>query len=189
MKLTAIIILFCSIHIGCKKENNFSWAKNGKIFYYDQYKGSNIVKDYIQLAIYDNQFFQNNVAAPLPMDILDRKFVIKKNGLFGLACEDCSIGYFTCGKEFEFLYAPNSPSLNQQIPQYSCGRIPSYNIQIINVDTTISVPLGIFKTYVMLHYYGDRSYWSTDNGLIMYEKVDRNNRATISETYKLTRIQ
>src|SRR5687767_1577391 len=90
--------LLCVV-FSCKKDDNnkvkFGWAKNGKTFFYDQYKGSAILKEYLKIAIWDNQFFQNDVAASTYMDILDRNFVVKKGGLFGLACEDCGFGFFS----------------------------------------------------------------------------------------------
>lgn len=186
------IFILCVLY-SCKKDDNdkvkFGWAKNGKTFFYDQYKGSGVVKDYLRLAIYDNEFFQDNVAASTYMDILDRHFVIKKGGLFGLACEECNFGFFSCLSKFEFLYAPNAPSLNQELPQYGCGRTPYYNTRIIKVDTVVSVPLGTFKTYVMLHQNGDKSYWNADNGIILYEKVDYRDNRTVLETFKLSRTK
>lgn len=190
------LFLFCML-ISCKKNNNvkvndiikFGWAKNGKKLYYDQYKGSNIVKDYLKLTISDNRFFQNDVASSDYMDIVDKGFVIKKEGLFGLACVDCSMGLFSCYNTFEFLYAPNAPSHTQEIHQYSCGRDSYYNIQIIKIDTIVSVSFGTFNTYVMLHENGDKSYWNADNGIILYERMDYRDRTTLAETYKLNRVE
>jgi hypothetical protein len=194
MKLRKVLFIGMSILlaviISCKKDDTrkakFSWVKNGKAFIYDQYKGSTIVHDYLKIVISDNQFFQNDVAASSYMDVLDRHFVVKKEGLFGLACEDCSFG---CLGEFEFLYAPNAPSLNQEISQYGCGRDVDYNIKIIKVDTPVTVPLGTFNTYIMLHENGDRSYWNADEGIIMYEKVDFRDRRKLVETFKLSKTQ
>lgn len=183
--------------ISCKKDDNnivsdkvkFGWAKNGKKLYYDQYKGANIVKDYLKLAISDNRFFQNDVASSDYMDIFDKDFIIKKEGLFGLACVDCSVGLFSCYNTFEFLYAPNTPLLDQKIPQYDCGRDSYYNIEIKNTDTVVSVPFGTFHTYAMLHQNGDRSYWNADNGIILYEKMDYRDRTILAETFELNRVE
>ena len=190
-KVSIIVMLLLSSMISCKKDDNhkvkFGWAKNGSVYFYDQYKGSSIVKNYFKLAIYNGRFFQNDIGASVNMDIVEGDFIVKKGGLFGLACEECSFGFFGCSREFEFLYAPNSPLLNQEIPQYSCGRTPDYNTRIIKIDTMISVPYGTFNTYVMQHKNGDKSYWNADNGIIMYEKVDYRDSRTVLETFKLSR--
>ncbi len=186
-------MLLLSTIVSCKKDDNhkikFGWTKNGSVYFYDQYKGSSVTKDYLKLAIYDDEFFQNDVAASTYMDILDRHFVVKKGGLFGLACEECNFGFFSCSRKFEFLYTPNAPSLNQELPQYGCGRTPDYNTRIIKIDTIISVPYGTFNTYIMKHRNGDKSYWNADSGIIMYEKVDFKDSRTVVETFKLSRKQ
>jgi hypothetical protein len=190
-KTSILIILFLSSVISCKKDDNkkvkFGWTRNGSVYFYDQYKGPSVVKNYFKLAIYDNRFYQNDINASVYMDILNRNFIVKKGGLFGLACEECNFGFFSCSRKFEFLYTPNSPSLNQEIPQFGCGRKPDYNTLIVKIDTTISVPYGTFNTYVMQHKNGDKSYWNADNGIIMYEKVDIRDSRTILETFKLSR--
>jgi len=192
-KVLFIGMFILSEIISCKKDDSrkakFGWAKNGKTFFYDQYKGSTIVKDYLKLGIRDNKFFQNGIAASTYMDILDRQFVVKKDGLFGLACEECGFGFFSCSSKFEFLYAPNSPSLNQEIPQYGCGRDAYHNTRIIKADTAVTVPLGRFNTYIMLHENGDRSYWNAEKGIIMYEKVDYRDSKNILEAFKLSKTE
>lgn len=189
--LTTVIIF--STLVSCTKDENnkeeFSWAQNGKTFFYDRYEGSDTVKDYLKLAIFDNQFFQNDVAASVYMDILDRPFTIKKGGLFGQACEDCDIGFFGCSKKFAFLYAPNAPAINQQLPYFDCGKTSEYNIKILNTDTIINVPMGIFHTYIMLHYQGDKSYWNANSGIIMYEKINYTDNRIVIDTFKLSRVE
>ncbi len=95
------------------------------------------------------------------------------------------MGIPSCGKRFEFLYAPNAPRLNQELPQYGCSRNPGRANTIIQTQSVVTVPRGTYTTYVMLHELGHKSYWNPDEGLIMYEKyVD----GALLFTLKLNRI-
>lgn len=185
-----VIILIIFYLSACKKDVNnqieFKWAENGTILFYDQYKNSAIVKDYLKIEILDNNFFVNGVVGNSYMKILDRQFTRKKGGLYGLYCDD---HYCYCIPNKEFLYAPNQPYLNQELPEYNCGTTPDHINKVITIDTVITVPMGTYKTYVMQHYNGDKSYWNANDGLIMYDKVDFTNRTIVIETYKLNRIQ
>jgi hypothetical protein len=185
-KILHLLLLPIVLATSCKKDVNdkveFKWAKNGTLLFYDQYKNSVIAKDYLKILIIDNRFLQNGTY----MKILDTEFKIKKGGLYGLYCYD---HYCYCIPNQEFLYAPNQPYINQELPQYSCGTTPDFINKIIAVDTVVTVPMGTYKTYIMQHYNGDKSYWNANDGLIMYDKVDFTNRTTVIETFKLNRVE
>ena len=160
----------------CKKAENkkkFDWVRPGNKMYYDYYTPIDTVKDFRYLEIFSNRFYEldptNASVYEAMFYIIQRDLVIKKDGLYGLACKSC--GFLGCAGEFEYLYAPNVPTLNQEIPQYGCSTTAdSYKIKIIEINKSITVPKGTFNTYVMLHRNGDKSYWDPDNGLIMYDR-------------------
>lgn len=138
---TVILLMVVST---CKKDENhkvkFGWAKNGNVFFYDWYKGSSIKKDSLKLEIINNRFFQNDIAANVNLDIYENNFVVKKGGIYGLGCNSCDFGFFSCSTTFEFLYAPNAPAAGQEIPVFTCGKTATSTLKITNTDTTITVP-------------------------------------------------
>ena len=174
LTLTMLFVILFS----CKKEENkkkFEWVRPGNKMYYDYYTSTDTTKDFRYLEIFANRFHEldpsNANSYETMFQIIDRDLVVKKGGLYGLACKSC--GFFGCVGEFEYLYAPNVPSLNQEIPQYGCSETAdSYKIKIIEINKNITVPKGTFSTYVMLHENGDKSYWNPDEGLIMYDRYE-----------------
>lgn len=195
-KVTLLLIAFIPVLFhSCHKDENdkvkFGWVKGGNRLYYDYYSPTDTIRDCRYLLILDNLFMENNPSSTdnfgMIFNILNRDHVVKKGGLYGLACENCDMGPLVCLNEFEFLYAPNAPALHQELPEYGCGRTPRWHNRIINVDTTITVPMGTFKTYVMQHYaFGDRSYWNPDEGLIRYDSYD--GRGNLKGSLRLNRI-
>ena len=175
--ITTLLIVITS---SCKKEENkkkFDWVREGNKMYYDYYTPTDTIKDFRYLEIVAQRFSEqdptNSSFYETMFRIINRDLVVKKGGLYGLACEECGFGILTCLSKFEYLYAPNIPTLNQEIPQYSCGRTAnSYKIKIIEINKIITVPKGTFNTYVMLHENGDRSYWNADEGVIMYDRYE-----------------
>lgn len=190
------IFFFIAIHsiffYSCKKDENkktkFGWVKSGNKLYYDYNTSSGTIHDFRYLEILD-RFYENdptnsNIYETM-FRIIDRDLVVKKGGIYGVACENCS--FLGCIKQFDYLYAPNAPSLNQEIPQFSCSKIPnSYKNKIIEINKTVTVPKGTFSTYVMLLENGDKSYWNADEGLIMYDRYDY--KGNLIGSLKLNRI-
>lgn len=186
-----ILIFLSSCHKEKSEGYKFSWTKIGTKLYYDYYTNNDTLKDYRLLTVgtlHTTGFFVEEAPAspfpssfPLLFHILENEFKIKKDGLYGIACKYCR---GLCLSDFEFLYAPNQPSLNQKIPVYGCDANIYYNNTIIARDTVVIVPWGTFKTYVMRHSNGDKSYWNPDEGLIMYETTANNSKGTL----KLNRI-
>lgn len=182
--VTAIsVIVFNS----CKKDPNneikYAWAINGTKLFYDRYTQTDTIKNSLTFTIIDN-VFTGQAKPSIILNVLDRKFKIKKGGLFGIACDDCSMSnFFSCLTTFDFLYLPNSATLNQKLPLYSCGKDANYVNEVVEIDKTITVPQGTYKTFVLKSDNGDLSYWNADYGLIMYETI-RNNEKII---YKLTK--
>lgn len=188
------VILSALFH-SCHKDKNdqvkFGWVKGGTRLYYDYYSPTDTIRDCRYLLIFASRFMEKNPSGTdnfgMLFDVPDRDIVVKKGGLYGLACENCDMGPLVCLNEFEFLYAPNAPSPNQKIPVYGCGRTPRGHNRIITVDTTITVPMGTFRTYVMQHYaFGDRSYWNPNVGLIQYDNYD--GRGNLQHSLRLNRI-
>ncbi|UYZ63564.1 hypothetical protein [Hymenobacter weizhouensis] len=188
-----IIILACLC--SCTKDENkkikFGWAKAGNRLYYDYYTPTDTIRDSRRIIIHER--FQEDILNTststnniLYFRILDHDIVVKKGGLYGRAVENCGWGIINSSKTFDFLYAPNAPRLNQELVEYGCGRSIVTKNNIITIDTTIVVPKGTFKTYVMRHENGDKSYWNADEGLIMY---DRYLSGRFQGSLKLTRIQ
>jgi len=171
-------VLFAILLYSCKKEENkkkFDWVQEGNKMYYDYCTPTDTIKDFRYLQIVAQRFSEqdpsNSSFYETMFQIIDRDLVVKKGGLYGLACESC--GFFGCVGEFEYLYAPNVPTLNQEIPQYGCSKTArDYKIKIIEINKTITVPKGTFNTYVMLHENGDKSYWNADEGIIMYDRYE-----------------
>ena len=185
--IATIVILFTS----CTKSKNFiikfGWVKEGTKLYYDYYRPTDTLHDYRYLTIVANRFFEQDPSYPSTYQTMfnlpNKDFVAKPGGLYGLAYEDCNS--FFNSRTFDFLYAPNSPSINQEIDEYGCGR-QYYSIdKIIEINKTVNVPKGTYTTYVMLHFNGDKSYWNPDEGLIMYERYVN---GYYVGTLKLTRI-
>jgi hypothetical protein len=173
----------------CDKDNTstkFGWLKQGNKLYYDYYTATDTLPDYRYLSI-ENRIREKSPASAtfyqLLIRTLNSDFVVKKGGLYGLACADC--GPLGCAQEFDFLYAPTKPYINQKLPEYSCSRTPNaYANTILVADTVITVPMGTFTAYVMVHENGDKSYWNADEGLLMYQIANRPNRGFL----KLNRI-
>lgn len=166
----------------------FDWVATGNKLYYDYYRTTDTLRDF-RLLLIANRFYEqdpaNSSSYQLMFRILARDFVVKKGGLYGIACESC--GFLGCSGKFEFLYAPNKASLNQELPLYGCSRTPySFKNKIVEVDKVVTVPKGTFTTYVMLHENGDKSYWNADEGLIMYDRYDFN--GSFIGSLKLNRI-
>ena len=188
--MAIVFVFICSS--SCKKDENkkvkFSWARTGNRLYYDYFTPSDTIHDFRCIEIADRFYEQepaNSGNYQLMFRIINRDIIVKKGGLYGIACESC--GFFGCTGKFEFLYAPNAPTLNQELPEYGCSRTPyPYKNKIIEVDKKISVPKGTFITYIMLHENGDKSYWNADEGLIMYDRYDFN--GNFIGTLKLNRI-
>jgi hypothetical protein len=199
--ILSVVLLFVSL-FSCHKRieeinkvYKFGWAKAGNKLYYDYYTTTDTLEDYRYLSIYSfnsktscREEIPNYDTTSLSSNtlffyyILNRDFVIKEDGLYEIGCEDC--GFLGCSGAFEFLYAPNIPDLYQELPLFSCSlRSRSSNI-VIATDSTVTVPMGTFKTYVLEHSNGDKSFWSPDSGIIMYEVVNGNNKGT----FKLNRI-
>jgi hypothetical protein len=179
---------------GCERDDNhkikFGWVKPGVRLYYDFYSAADTIRDSRSLQVAVGRFSEK-ILNPDPkgygrvLDLLDRDLVVKKGGLYGMACESCGMGIPSCGKRFEFLYAPNAPKPNQELPQYACSRNPGRINRIIQTQQVVTVPKGTYTTYVMLHHFGDKSYWNADEGLIMYEKYYND---SLQFTLKLNRI-
>ncbi len=192
MRLKYILILgllLAGLFTSCNKDENkkagFGALSEGAVLFFDKYDGSDIKVDYYSITVADRlyQAGEGTSTSGL-MNIIDTEIAIKRGGLYGLAYENCNM---FAVKKFEFLYAPNKATLNQELLQYSCGREITHRNKIIKVDTLVTVPMGVFNTYVMQHKEGDKSYWNADKGLVMYERIDRATQ-TIKETYKLNRI-
>ena len=169
--------MFIVITGSCKKEENkmkFAWVKDGNKFYYDYYTPTDTIKDFRNLLVGAQRFMEQdprNANSYETMFRLVHRMVVKKGGLYGLACESC--GILGCAGEFEYLYAPNVPALNQELLQYGCSTTAdSYKNKIIEINKLVTVPKGTFNTYVMLLENGDKAYWNPDEGLIMYDRYD-----------------
>lgn len=200
MRSLSIVLFFISLS-SCNKGTEvinkvykFGWAKTGNKLYYDYYTATDTLKDYRYLSIYnfssktafreeipkyDTGTFFNN---PLFFRILDRGFVIKEDGLYGIGCESC--GFFGCSQPFEFIYAPNQPVLYQNLPLFGCSNRSGSSNTVTAIDTTVTIPMGTFKTYILEHSNGDKSFWSPEDGIIIYEAVNDDNRGI----FKLNRI-
>lgn len=55
---------------------------------------------------------------------------------------------------------------------------------LLVADTVITIPMGTFTTYIIVHENGDKSYWNADEGLLMYQIANRPYRGFL----KLNRI-
>lgn len=188
--LSAVLMIAASCDKGVLGKKKFGWLDEGTKLYYDYYTPAGTRTDVRRLLIGSRIFEQelaNSDVHELMFRVLDRDFIVKRDGLYGVACESCGMGIITCLSEFEFLYAPNKARQNQELREYDCGR-DSYSInKIIEVDKTVTVPKGTFKTYVILHPNGDRSYWNPDEGLIQYDRYNYN--GAFIGSLKLNRIE
>lgn len=164
--------------------------KAGNKLFYDYYTATDTSRNfrYIEVANSLKEVDPTNIGGSFEIvsDIYIKYLVIKSDGLYGLACEDCGMGILTCLTKFEFLYAPSVPHSNQEIPLYSCGRSPYKENKIIETNRTVTVPKGTFNTYVILHKNYGKSYWDPEKGLIMYDKYDIN--GNFIGSLKLSRI-
>jgi hypothetical protein len=172
-----IIFLFASCSKDENKKIKFGWYKEETRLVYDFYSATDTIQDFRVLLI-SKGFLETSPNGPNPYEVIfDQfkqigKYTVKRGGLYGIECKDCRFGFFGCSEEFNFLMAPNAPSLNQELPVYSCGeKITGIN-KVIEINKTVSVPYGTFETYVILHPNGDKSFWNADNGLIMYENTN-----------------
>ncbi|WP_197031966.1 hypothetical protein [Hymenobacter swuensis] len=195
MKISLYYFLAFVSLSSCSKDENkktkFSWAKKGNKLYYDYHTPTNVIKDSRRLSI--NERFEEQILSSTPnepgylyFNLLSSNIVVKKGGLYGQSVENCGWGIINNNTPFEFLYTPNEPQLHQEIIEYGCSRKPLTKNHIINIDTTVTVPKGTFKTYIMRYENGDKSYWNADEGLIMYERYWQGRR---EGTLKLTKIQ
>ena len=170
--LTAITVMISN---SCKKdpgnEIKYAWVTNGTKLFYNRYTETDTLKNSLIFTVTD-KFLSGQAKPSILLNVLDRKFKINKGGLYGIACDDCSMSsFFSCLKTFDFLYLPNTAILNQKLPVYSCGRDAVYSNQILEVNKTIIVPQGTYKTFVLKSDNGDLSYWNADHGLIMYDCI------------------
>jgi hypothetical protein len=178
----------------CAKDDNqkikFGWAKEGTRLVYDYYTATDTIPNYRELYISD-RFMEsapgNQDSYELLFHLISREFKVKRGGLYGVECSECrGFGLLGCPNKFDFLFAPNAATLNQELPVYGCGeKIDGIN-KVVEVDRRVEVPWGTFNTYVILQYNGDRSYWNAAEGLIMYETTDH--RGNHVGTLKLSRI-
>ncbi len=185
IRLIFLTVILVFIFNSCKKDPNneikYAWATNGTKLYYDRYTEIDTIKNSLTFTIIDN-IFTGQASPSIILNVLDDKFKIKKGGLYGIACDECSIGYFGCLSTFDFLYLPNAASLNQKLPVYSCRDKADYSNEVVELNKTITVPQGTYETFVLKSDDGDVSYWNADYGLIMYDY----NRGKQKVTYKLT---
>jgi hypothetical protein len=171
-KTLLILSILTLMIIYCKKDENklvkFGWAKDGNRLFFDFYGNTDTIKDFRTLYV-SGRFLEGAPTTPNNYPVLfyiwDKDFVIKKGGLYGATCADRNCWCWTLN--LQFLYAPNKPYLNQELPEYNCGTVYDTN-KIVTIDTIVTVPMGTFRTYVMQHGNGDKSYWNADEGIIMY---------------------
>lgn len=186
IRLTFLIVILTFIFNSCKKDPNneikYAWATNGTKLFYDRYTETDTIKNSLTFTIKDNTFI-GQANPSIMINVLESKFKIKKGGLYGIDCDNCpNSGFFYCLTTTDFLYLPNSASLNQKLPVYSCGDI-YYSNEVIGLNKTLIVPQGTYITFVLKSDNGDLSYWNADYGLIMYETI-RSNEKII---YKLSK--
>jgi hypothetical protein len=94
-------------------------------------------------------------------------------------------------RSFDYLAIPAAPAPGMRIPQFRCERdIAGYH-QILNADTTITVPAGTYPAFSLRLLNGDRSFWNRDIGMIMYERYEPDSTAQLKllGTYKLNRVE
>lgn len=187
-----MLLMTCGLEVEFNNNSDikFDWVKEGSKLYYDYYTSQDTIPDFRYLKIKDgfDEGTDSSGSYYLVFHILDRKLRVKRDGLYGLACESCKISLLGCLSNFEFLYVPSTPILDQELTVYGCERKPYYSNKVIETSVTVTVPMGTFNTYIILHSNGDRSYWSPDDGLIMYEKYNKSG-GTLIGTLKLNRIE
>lgn len=164
--------------VACAKEEHkkrFGWFRHGARLYYDAYCPTDTTRDFRSIIIFaDGEDLRMQESAPgtsYPLTmyaVTQRRYRVRRGGLFGQACHSCGTGIPSCGSAFDYLFAPNAPFVNQALPYYSCGAEADDRNYVLNPDTVVSVPYGTFHTYALKHPNGDRSYWSPASGLIMY---------------------
>ncbi|MCC3158132.1 hypothetical protein LJ737_12860 [Hymenobacter sp. 15J16-1T3B] len=182
----------------CNKDGShkpFGWVRGGNRLYYDFYGLQDTIRDcrYLEINRDDDDYrirehAPNNSSGsltPLFGEINDIDVVVKSNALYEQICSSCGFG--SCFSLTENIYAPKSPFLYQELPTYYCGSHIRGRNYVINTDTTLTVPMGKFKVYIMQHPDGDKSYWNPREGLIMYE-VRNQYRTSFRGTLRLNRI-
>lgn len=193
--VAAFLLLGCA---ACNKDGSnkpFGWVRSGNRLYYDFYGVQDTVPDFRYLEINREDKHYNilecmpgstALSPPLFGQLYDIDVKVESKGLYELVVSTCGLGP-TVGQT-DYLYAPKKPFLYQEIPAYTCASSTNSSNYIVNADTTLTVPMGTFKVYIMQHRGGDKSYWNVQEGLIMYEVRNRY-RTTWRGTLRLNRIE
>jgi hypothetical protein len=180
-----ILIILLAAFSTCKKDKisvnpEFKWFTDGKVFHYDYYTATGIQRDYLSIAVAGDMLLPNIDPAKAPQVSLENiygHYVVKIDGLYATAPTECSLeSFFTV--TFSYLYAPDNPVTNQQIPVYLCQKQIDYNMVILATNQSVVVPQGTFNTYIIQYQNNDKGYWDPGNGLIMYETHDQNGQVT-----------
>jgi len=155
------------------------WNLHGH-FYYDLTTDTSYITNYRQLIVGSGSSADQLFFYELPTDTSlnswesifeifgNGTLKVKEDGLYSHASDYCKVGVidFT----FDFLFMPAQPAIGESIPQYGCEHQNAGYNTVVLPDTILSVPAGTYHTFCVKHPNGDRSYWNTNTGIIMYEQ-------------------
>ena len=157
---------------------NFRWVSKGNKLTYDLNMGGSKIPDYRVLEIVEdpglgekmilNESISDIANDPNGTQLLLGLFshVYRLNdGLHTSACFECDVN--PCLSAKHYLKVPAKPINGQSIPTYLCAdNILTHDI-VVSIDSSISVPLGSFKTFVINDTL-NRSikFWNEEVGLI-----------------------
>lgn len=181
--LTVILFLF----VGCIKDNEptpeilpFTWVKKDNKLNYTYYSPYETTINALTLTVITNPGNENlrfDFSYPKWNIVTFDKYVgsgynvyVKKDGLFTSSSYGCGVISLS---SFYFIRAPLIPKINDYYPDYYCKDRIYKAHKVIEVNKSINVPLGSFKTFVMYDTLDLRKeYWDEKNGLIKFEIFD-----------------
>ncbi len=178
MALVAITVI-----TSCKKESvaPAGWFTKNRDYYYDYATDTSNIVNYRQLSVIpgfapDELFFYESspdtniiISGTQVFEIFGNGLITPKDdGLYQESAGTCGFGFSF--NDFKYLFIPAWPEAGQRVPQYGCAHTDEGTNTILNTDTAITVPAGTYHTFCVLHPNGDKSYWSREVGIIMYDQ-------------------
>lgn len=159
--LIALILQQSNCGLDIEESNtNFRWVEVGNELTYDLKFGELTISGYRKLeiklsqGIRENKIFwetipeiQNDPNKSMPLLSIFNHVYKLKDGLHTTRCASCNSN--PCISIKNHLKVPANPLIGKSIPDFTCGDEVNGSDIVISTDSTITVPMGKFKTFVI----------------------------------------
>jgi hypothetical protein len=190
----AITVLFLLHHCGLdiKETNvNFDWVQKGNVLTYDLAMRNLKIPNYRELEIIEDTGVRTNLVfnekvPDIQSDPFSRQILLGAfsavyrltDGLHTTACYSCTSN--PCLDVIDYLKVPANPTRGQIISNLVCKDHPGSYDRVLSIDSTITVPLGQFRTFVIIDTLEMTiKFWSEKNGLIRVDNYNPSLKDTV----------